>query len=105
MNTLTDRQQHMLARGLAAFETASAKRRARRRIMRGASAAAIALAAGAVMFLTTRAGPSGLPPYVEIISGDVQLTAELELANACERINRAEGRLVVVECTVHPAAD
>jgi hypothetical protein len=46
-----------------------------------------------------------LPKYVEIIRGDVQLTAELELANACERISRSDGRLVVVECALHPSAD
>jgi hypothetical protein len=41
----------------------------------------------------------GLPAYVEIIRDDWQLTAELELANACERIGREGGRLFIVECT------
>jgi hypothetical protein len=40
----------------------------------------------------------GLPAYVEIIGDDLQLAAELEMANACERVARADGRLCVVEC-------
>ena len=48
----------------------------------------------------TTATPSGLPAYVEIIRDDQQLAAELELADACERVNRTDGRLVVVECMI-----
>ena len=33
-----------------------------------------------------------------IIRDDLQLATELELANACERVARADGRLRVVEC-------
>ena len=40
----------------------------------------------------------GLPAYVEIIRDDLQLATELELANACERVARADGRLRIVEC-------
>jgi hypothetical protein len=42
----------------------------------------------------------GLPAYVEIIGDDLQLAAELELANACERVARADGRIRIVECIV-----
>lgn len=103
MNTLTNRQQEMLSRGLAAFDAEAARRRARRRIARGAAVAALALAGGASVALLRGHGTPSLPPYVEIIVGDVQLTAELELANACERISRAEGQLLVVECSAHPS--
>jgi hypothetical protein len=34
------------------------------------------------------------------MTSDAQVIAELELANACERIERAMGRVVVVECVV-----
>ena len=105
MNSLTNRQQDMLSRGLAAFEVAAGRRRVRRRLMRGAAAAVLALAGGVAFALLGHAGSRSLPAYVEIIRGDVQLTAELELANACERISRSDGRLVVVECVMHPAVD
>jgi len=45
-----------------------------------------------------------LPAYVRIMTSDAQVAAELELANACERIERAKGRVVVVECVVPPFA-
>lgn len=105
MNSLTSRQQDTLARGLAAFEVAAGRRRARRRLARGAAVAVLALAGGIAFALLGDAGLRALPAYVEIIRGDVQLTAELELANACERIGRSDGRLVVVECVMHPAGD
>lgn len=105
MNSLTDRQQDMLNRGLAAFEVAAGRRRARRRLARSAAVAALALAGGLAFALLSDAGSRSLPAYVEIIRGDGQLTAELELANACERIGRSDGRLVVVECVMHPAGD
>lgn len=105
MNSLTDRQQDMLSRGLAAFDVAAGRRRVRRRLVRGAAVAALALAGGLMFTLLRDAGARSLPAYVEIIRGDGQLTAELELANACERISRSDGRLVVVECVMHPAAD
>lgn len=105
MNSLTNRQQDTLARGLAAFEVAAGRRRARRRLARGAAVAVLALAGGIAFALLGDAGSRSLPAYVEIIRGDAQLTAELELANACERISRSDGRLVVVECVMHPAGD
>jgi hypothetical protein len=105
MNPLTNRQQDMLAQGLAAFDAAAGHRRARRRLVRGAAAACLALGAGVAIVLMRGADARSLPKYVEIIRGDVQLTAELELANACERISRSDGRLVVVECALHPSAD
>ena len=105
MNSLTSRQQDTLARGLAAFEVAAGRRRARRRLARGAAVAVLALAGGIAFALLSDAGSHSLPAYVEIIRGDGQLTAELELASACERISRSDGRLVVVECVMHPAGD
>lgn len=68
-----------------------------------ALAALLVAVAGLVLQRLVRPAPSPLPPYVEILVDDRQLVAELELANACERIGRVEGRLVVVECAVpHP---
>jgi hypothetical protein len=98
MNDLTPRQQDTLARGLAAFDAASRLRRFRRGALRGAAlAASLALA----VFLADRLSGSsaqGLPACVEIIASDLQLASELEMANACERVNRTDGRLCVVEC-------
>jgi hypothetical protein len=50
--------------------------------------------------MTTVREPSRLPGYVELVRDDRQLAAELEFANACERVNRTGGRLIVVECMV-----
>ncbi|NBX24750.1 MAG: hypothetical protein EBQ99_01645 [Planctomycetes bacterium] len=67
---------------------------------------AVAVAMGAAIMLSrsARTLPVGLPEYVQIITDDPQLAAELALANACERFERTEGRLVVVECTLPGSA-
>jgi hypothetical protein len=39
-----------------------------------------------------------LPAYVELIRGDAELLGELQLASACERIERTDGQLRVLEC-------
>lgn len=106
MHSLTDRQQSILANGLSAFDEATRRRRIRRRVVRGALVALVAGSVGLLMLLRPNqtAGPQ-LPAYVELIRDDQQLAAELELANACERVNRNEGRLVVVECMVPDAAE
>ncbi len=115
MNRLTDRQEAQLARGLAEFDGSARRRRRRRRAIGGALGACVTIAAAllAVSALTPPQGAGGksdpaqqfaqgLPDYVEIIGEDWQLTAELELANACERIGRDGGRLFIVECTRPP---
>jgi hypothetical protein len=109
MSGLTNRQEAMLARGLAEFDGVQTRRRRRRRALGGAVAACATIVAAviAVQALTPPHATSddeprqvavGLPAYVEIIRDDWQLTAELELANACERIGREGGRLFIVEC-------
>ena len=100
MNTLTDRQRHMLARGLSAFDSASRHRRIRRRVYRYGSIAAVVAVCAVLAQRAAHPGPSGLPVYVELVRDDAQLAAELELANACERFSRTDGRLVIVECVV-----
>ena len=102
MNTLTPRQQQALACGLSAFDRAClARRRARRaRFAGGVAAAAI----GIGVFVLNLRQPTRLPEYVQILSSDAQVTAELELANACERIRRTENRVVVVECALPAVA-
>jgi hypothetical protein len=100
MNTLTDRQQATLARGLSAFDESTRRRRSRRRALRGTLAVLVVGGSGFMLHRLTTATPSGLPAYVEIIRDDQQLAAELELADACERVNRTDGRLVVVECMI-----
>jgi len=105
MSALTDRQHEMLARGIEAFDIASGRRRRRRRAVTLVAAASLAIAAGIAALLGRGSGSAGLPGYVEIIRDDAQLIAELELANACERVGRTEGRLIIVECVVHPTAD
>lgn len=94
------RREQVLARGLAAFDESARRRRTRRVAARVALATLLLAAGGLVVVRTVRPAASGLPAYVEILVDDRQLTAELELANACERIGRVEGRLVVVECAV-----
>lgn len=105
MSALTDRQKDMLARGLSEFEASARSRRARRTAGRAGAALAIAASAGIAALLLRPSGPPALPGYVQIIPDDAQLLAELELARACERVSRLDGRLVVVECVVHPAGD
>jgi len=101
MNDLTPGQHRILARGLDAFDHAAR----RRRLLRGSvrTIAALALAAACVVAVRSAIAPpaSGLPAYVEIIRDDRQLAAELAHANACERFERAAGRLLVVECAAH----
>ena len=62
------------------------------------AAAAIAFA----MYAASQPHTTRLPAYVRMITSDAQVAAELELANACERIERAKGRMVVVECALPP---
>ena len=61
-----------------------------------------AILVGVTVALYTTDGQQAipLPAYVQILTSDAQVAAELELANACERIERAMGRVVVVECVV-----
>lgn len=105
MSALTDRQKGMLARGLSEFDAVARSRRARRRAGRIGAALAIAASAGLAASILRSSGSPSLPGYVQIIPDDAQLMAELELARACERVSRMDGRLVVVECVVHPAGD
>lgn len=98
MTDLTPRQLDTLARGLAAFDGAARARRSRRTAGR-----AVLLVAGLAFAVVAtdrmvRRPVQGLPAYVEIIGDDLQLAAELEMANACERVARAEGRIRIVEC-------
>ena len=101
MNELNEIERRMLASGLSAFDEATRRRRHRRIAGRAVAAIALAAAAGLVTARALRAPAPALPPYVEIIADDRQLAAELTLANACERFERNDLRLVVVECT-HP---
>lgn len=106
-------QRIALERGLAEFDRAVARKKMRRRAVTGG---ALALALVAVALLATRFGIGSnngtprpdnplvaarppLPRYVEVIEDDAQLTVELELASACERIGRNAGRIYVMECT------
>ena len=105
MNDLTPSQHRILARGLDAFDHAARRRRLRRAAVR--TIAAAALAAACIVAVRSAVAPpaSGLPAYVEIIRDDRQLAAELAHANACERFERAAGRLLVVECASHAPAN
>lgn len=109
----TERRQATLERGLAEFDRTVRRRYVRRRVVRFTlSSFAIVL----VVVIATRFGTSDgrsrdaavlagrpLPRYVEVIRDDAQLTLELELASACERIGRgAGGRVYVVECSRAP---
>ncbi len=106
---LDEQRRVALERGLAEFDRAVSTRRTRRRFAR-AGAAVIAIVA--VVFAATRlAAPPAtsreapilasrpLPAYVQVINDDAQLSLELELASACERIGRVGGRIYVAECT------
>jgi hypothetical protein len=105
---LTDEQRRALDRGLAEFDRSIRRRRSRRRALSGTLAT---LAVVVVALIATRVGlgpnrddartlivRSPLPAYVELIRDDAQLTLELELASACERIGRQGGEIYVVEC-------
>ena len=97
MNQLTPRQQQVLSGGRAAFVAAVRARRLRRTV---SAAMAVALAGAVVAFASVQLvgdRPDMLPAYVEIIDGDPQLIRELELAGACERIERTDGRLRVLD--------
>ncbi|MDZ4828900.1 MAG: hypothetical protein SGJ09_01720 [Phycisphaerae bacterium] len=110
---MKEHQRIALERGLAEFDRAVARRKTRRRAVTGG---ALALALVAVALIATRFGIGSnqgtplpnvqfvavrqpLPSYVEVIEDDAQLTVELELASACERIGRNAGRIYVMECT------
>lgn len=108
-----DRRSRILERGLAAFEARNhARRTLRIALGSGAGAALVAIAAIlAIRFATNETRSStndspqqiaegrALPSYVELIHDDPTLVAELELARACERIDRRGGQVYVVECT------
>jgi hypothetical protein len=101
MNDLTEHQTQTLARGLEEFERAH---RRRRFIRAGAPlVVAVAVVAGiaAAMLLAPTARIAALPAYVELIEDDRALAEELSLAYACERFERNDGRLVVLECAAH----
>ncbi|MDZ4754154.1 MAG: hypothetical protein SGJ11_06615 [Phycisphaerae bacterium] len=108
MNNDQELRRLTLQRGLDAFDRAVAAKRLRGRVARG-SVAVITVAA--LAFAATRFGAAPpainqpqiasrpLPSYVQVIRDDAQLTLELALASACERIGRAGGRIYVAECT------
>jgi hypothetical protein len=99
MRELNDLQKRALERGLEAFDAAQRARRNRRAVTR-VLMVALTLGAGITISRGFRAPARRLPDYVQVISEDSQLAAELSLANACERFERTEGRLVVVECSL-----
>ena len=101
MNDLAEHQTQTLARGLEEFERAH---RRRRFIRAGAPlVVAVAVVAGiaAAMLLAPTARIAALPAYVELIEDDRALAEELSLAYACERFERNDGRLIVLECAAH----
>jgi hypothetical protein len=101
MNDLTEHQTQTLARGLEEFERAH---RRRRFIRAGAPlVVAVAVVAGiaAAMLLAPTARIAALPAYVELIEDDRALAEELSFAYACERFERNDGRLIVLECAAH----
>jgi hypothetical protein len=98
MNLLTTRQQEMLSRGLAAFDQTTRRRRKQRLVVRCAAAACVAVAAVFAVGRALRVPAPTLPAYVELIRGDAELVGELQLASACERIERTDGQLRVLEC-------
>ena len=105
------KEHHRIAleRGLNEFDRAVDRRRSRRRAVTvGAMGLVVVVVATVAMRLNSTTTPPiqpkiiairALPSYVEIITDDAQLTVELELANACERIGRNAGRIYVMECT------
>ena len=100
MNDLTDRQRKVLDRGLSEFDDACRRRRLRAHAGRSIAAVALVAACTVVVLRTIAPAAPALPGYVEVISGDLELATELALAKACERVDRADGRLVVVECAI-----
>jgi hypothetical protein len=103
MNDLTEHQTQTLARGLEEFERAHRRRRFIRAGAPLVVAVAVAVVAGiaAAMLLAPTARIAALPAYVELIEDDRALAEELSLAYACERFERNDGRLVVLECAAH----
>ena len=99
MPDMDDRRRRVLEQGLQAFDAAQRARR-NRRVAARALMVTLALGAGIAILRGLRAPATHLPQYVQVISEDSQLAAELSLANACERFERTEGRLVVVECSL-----
>jgi hypothetical protein len=107
---MNDHRQEILARGLQEFDRSVSKRRTRRCIAGAAVAILLTIVVG-MSALALRGGPNAapreiaatnhrpLPIYVQIIHDDDHLIAELELAQACERIDRKNDRVYVVECT------
>lgn len=104
-------RDRILKAGLAAFDRRVIRRRRTRTALAGlGGTAAIVLVATMALgpgSRTTAPAPTptaptiarvSLPAYVQILDEDEQLVAELELANACERIGRSAGRLFVIEC-------
>jgi hypothetical protein len=53
------------------------------------------------MLLVPAARIAALPAYVELIEDDRALAEELSFAYACERFERNDGRLIVLECAAH----
>lgn len=102
MNPLTPRQQQALACGLSAFDQACLDRGRRRRAWRAGGVVAMLVGVTVALYTAGRQQTTPLPAYVRIMTSDAQVAAELELANACERIERAKGRVVVVECALPP---
>ncbi len=102
MNSLTPRQLQALACGLSAFDQACVDRTRRRRMRRGAGVFGAAVGIAVAMYAASQPRTTRLPAYVRMMTSDAQVAAELELANACERIERAKGRVVVVECALPP---
>lgn len=98
MNKLTDRQRQTLAAGLSAFAGAARRRRIRRDASRALAAAAVIAIVAMAVDRTLPSRKPQFPAYVRIIEDDRQLQGELQLASACERIERTDGRLQVVEC-------
>lgn len=101
-------RSRILEAGLAEFDRRVARRRRARGAVAGLGGMAAILLVAALAVVPggrTAAPPPGpvlvqlaLPSYVEILDHDEQLVAELELADACERIGRSAGRLFVIEC-------
>jgi hypothetical protein len=96
---MDDRRRRVLEQGLQAFDAAQRARR-NRRVAARALMVMLVVGAGIMISRGLRVPAAHLPQYVQVISEDSQLAAELSLANACERFERSEGRLVVVECSL-----
>jgi hypothetical protein len=114
-SNLEARREEILSCGLAAFDASVASRHRRHRVVRAAvilCCVSTLAVAGTIGIRAMSPEPQHeprpepvtiarrpLPPYVTIIESEVQLAAELELANACERVARRGGEIFVVECS------